>query len=86
MNAELIGKAASVLGAGREKIGDAIDPLAGIVLERKTGDFCKKDETIAVFHTSVKERLENARQYMDKAIAIGPDKPAGLPLILAVIE
>lgn len=86
MNAELIGKAATVLGAGREKSGDAIDPLAGIILGRKTGEFCKNGETIAVLHTSNKERLENARHYMEQAIVIGPVKPADMPLIYAVIE
>jgi pyrimidine-nucleoside phosphorylase len=86
MNAELIGKAASVLGAGREKTGDTIDPLAGIILLRKTGDFCAKDETIAVFHTSEEARLQNAAAYMTEAIILGPDKPAELPLIFGVVE
>ena len=86
MNAELIGKAASALGAGREKSGDAIDHLAGIVLLRKTGDFCKKDETIAVFHTSDKKRLAQARDYMDKAVVLDRDKPPQVPLIYGVVE
>jgi thymidine phosphorylase len=86
MDAELIGKAASVLGAGREKAEDSIDHLAGIILLRKTGEFCKTDETIAVFHTSKKEYLTNATSYMDQAITLGPDKPDDMPLIYDVIE
>ncbi len=86
MDAELIGKAASVLGAGREKSSDTIDFLAGIILKRKTGEFCKTDETIAVFHTSNKEYLLDAVNYMDKAYKMGSDKPPELPLIYGVIE
>lgn len=86
MNAELIGKAASALGAGREKSGDAIDPLAGIILKRKTGEFCNKDETIAVLHTSNELRLSDAEAYMDKAVSLGTDKPADAPLIYGVVE
>ncbi len=86
MNAELIGKAASVLGAGREKTGDSIDHNAGIILIRKTGEYCKKDETIAIFHTSKEELIKSAADYMDQAITLGPDKPSDQPLIYAVVE
>ncbi|NLA87807.1 MAG: thymidine phosphorylase, partial [Clostridiales bacterium] len=85
MNAELIGKAASSLGAGREKSGDEIDPLAGLVLLRKTGAFCHKDEAIAVFHTSDRTRLPDARAYMERAVSIGKTKPPEAPLIYGVI-
>jgi thymidine phosphorylase len=85
MNAELIGKSASALGAGREKSGDAIDPLAGIILKRKTGEFCKKDETIAVLHTSNDQRLPDAQAYLGNAVTLGPDKPAAAPLIYGVV-
>jgi pyrimidine-nucleoside phosphorylase len=86
MDAELIGKAASALGAGREKSGDLIDHLAGIILLRKTGEYCKNDETIAVFHTSNQEHLREAFIYIDKAYTFGPDKPGEIPLIYDVIE
>lgn len=86
MNAELIGKAASVLGAGREKAGDTIDFLAGIVIKKKTGDFCEKNETISIFYTSEKGRVSAAEDYMNSAIVLGPDKPAVQPLIYGVVE
>lgn len=86
MNAELIGKAASVLGAGREKSGDSIDHCAGIILMRKTGEFCEKNETFAVFHTSEYKRLQFAEDYMRQAIVVGPDKPAEQPLIYSVVD
>lgn len=86
MNAELIGKAASVLGAGREKAGDTIDFQAGIILKKKTGDFCEINETISIFYTSNIERIPAAEEYMNDAIILGKDKPVSQPLIYSVVE
>ncbi len=86
MDAEKIGKAASALGAGRAQAGDTIDPLAGIILKRKTGDFCRAGETIAELHTSKDALLEEACAYLDGALTFGPDKPAPQPLISGVIQ
>ena len=86
MNAELIGKAASALGAGREKAGDTIDFTAGIILKKKTGDFCKPGDPIAVLHTSDQKLLAAACAYLDNAITMSADKPADMPLIFGVVE
>lgn len=85
MDAELIGKAASALGAGREKTGDEIDRTAGIILKKKTGDACSEGETIAVLHTSDNKLLADAQAYLDRAVMIGPEKPEETPLIFGVI-
>jgi pyrimidine-nucleoside phosphorylase len=86
MDAERIGKAAAVLGAGREKAGDAIDFQAGIVLHAKTGDEVRKGGTLAVFHTSNKETIPEAAAFLRGAIEISPEKPAPQPLIFGVVE
>jgi pyrimidine-nucleoside phosphorylase len=85
MDAELIGKAAAVLGAGREKAGDAIDPVAGLVLRSKTGDACHKGGTLAVLHTSNKEKIPDAVAFLRRAISISPEKPHEQPLIYGVV-
>lgn len=85
MDAEKIGKAASALGAGRAQAGDKIDPLAGIILKRKTGDYCRTGETIAELHTSKDALLEEACSYLDGALTLGPDKPVPQPLISGII-
>jgi len=38
MNSKEVGKLASILGAGRNKKEDTIDPSVGIVLAKKVGD------------------------------------------------
>ncbi|MGN1096149.1 MAG: thymidine phosphorylase, partial [Eubacteriales bacterium] len=57
MNAELIGRASSYLGAGRKKKDDLIDLSAGIILKKKTGDHIRKGEVAAEFYTSSKKLL-----------------------------
>jgi pyrimidine-nucleoside phosphorylase len=86
MDAELIGKAVCALGAGREKVGDEIDHTAGIILGKKTGDYCDPGEPVAVLHTSDKKLISNACRYLDRAVTFSPDKPETKQLLCGVIE
>ena len=52
MDAELIGRAAMLLGAGRVEKEGAIDPAAGIVLRKKTGDFVHRGNGCAAVYQS----------------------------------
>lgn len=83
MDAENIGIAASLLGAGRETKESTIDPLAGIILNKKTGDAVKKGETIARLLTSEETKLDGALKRLEEAIAISPKAPQKHPLIYA---
>ncbi|MCD7819943.1 MAG: thymidine phosphorylase, partial [Lachnospiraceae bacterium] len=83
MNAEDVGLAASLLGAGRETKESIIDPLAGIILCRKTGDAVRQGETIARLLTSEEMKLESAQKKLQEAIVIQQDPPARRPLIYA---
>lgn len=86
MDAALIGKTASVLGAGRETIADVIDHTAGIILRKKTGDAVEKGETIAVFLTSKEEKIETAKEMYSAAISYSSEKPEEKPLVYDVIK
>lgn len=66
MDAERIGISASLLGAGRQKLGDAIDYSAGIVIEKKTGDRVASGELLATFYSACEDRMEEAQKcYLD---------------------
>ena len=86
MNAETIGKTASVLGAGREKKTDDIDHTAGIILKRKTGDYVKKGETIALFYTSKEESEKAAAEMFSSAVDFSDESPVEKPLVYGVIK
>lgn len=52
INALTIGRSSMKLGGGREKIEDVIDMSAGIILNKKIGDFVKMNELLATLYTN----------------------------------
>lgn len=75
MDAEGIGRASMVLGAGRRDKDDAIDHRAGIVLLRKTGDAVEKGEPVARLFASDETKLEAAAEILEEALTLGDTKP-----------
>ena len=84
-NAELIGTAAMLLGAGREKADDVIDPKAGIILLKKTGDHVKKGDILARLYTERENTLEVSKTTFLKALSLGIAKPEEAPLVYKII-
>ena len=86
MNTEKIGEAAVVLGAGRTRKEDDIDPAAGLRILKKTGDFVQAGDVLAILHTeSEKAFREGESRYLD-AIEFGESAPETMPLISRVIR
>lgn len=56
MNCEAIGTACVVLGGGRERKEDAVDPAVGIVLHRKTGDQVAAGEPLCTVYSNSEAR------------------------------
>ncbi len=75
MNTEGIGISSTMLGAGRETKEDQIDYSAGIVLKKKTGDKVSVGDTLAVFHTSKEDLIENARVRFLESLEIKMEVP-----------
>jgi len=86
VDCEGYGAAALLLGAGRSRMADVIDPAAGIVLAKRTGDFVREGEVIATLHTSDESRLDAAESRLLGATEWGDEPPAARPLIVGVIE
>ena len=53
-----LGMVSLMLGGGRTKKEDSIDPAVGFWLKKKLGDPVKKGEPLAVFYANSKEKLE----------------------------
>ena len=83
MNSEMIGTASVILGAGRTKKGDPIDHSAGIILEKKTGDYVEKGEHIATLYTNNQNSLSEANRVFLSSLRFSENKPAKQPVILA---
>ena len=86
MDCALIGKTATLLGAGREKKGDHIDMSAGIVLVKKTGDFVRRGETLAYLHTNRAEKLGEAELTYLSALVFSDSPVEKEPLIYRIIK
>ena len=57
INAEMIGKASLIAGAGREKKEDSIDYAAGIIINKKVNDKVKKGDVLATIYTNFESKL-----------------------------
>jgi pyrimidine-nucleoside phosphorylase len=86
MNAEDIGKAAAILGAGRISKEDPIDHAAGIVLAKKTGDSVKKGDVIATLFTNNEASVAQAEERFLSALEIGRGDVPEEKLILKIIR
>ena len=85
MDCALIGKTATLLGAGREKKGDSIDLCAGILLAKKTGNYVHKGETLAFLHTNRVEKLGEAEMMYREALTFSDVPPEKEPLVYKII-
>src|SRR4029077_2070505 len=60
IHCEHVGVAGMLLGGGREKKEDAVDPAAGLVLEEKSGDEGKAGEPLCTVHYNSDARLADS--------------------------
>jgi pyrimidine-nucleoside phosphorylase len=79
VDAEAIGRAAVLLGAGRARVGDPVDHAAGIRLAVGPGDQVAKGAPLLELHHNGPAGLADARNLATGAIAFGSSPPpAGL--------
>lgn len=68
MQADKFGIASMILGAGRESKADKIDLSAGIVLNKKVGDYIKKGDIIATLYSSKESAIYQAENIILNSI------------------
>jgi len=85
IDAEAVGISAMLLGAGRKKAEDDIDPAVGIILSRKVGDKVRKGQALAVMHVNDRRRFNDAEGLLREAFEIGPTASEKRPLVYKVI-
>jgi pyrimidine-nucleoside phosphorylase len=83
---EQLGVAVVVLGGGREKKEDSVDPAVGLVFHKRIGDRVVRGEPLCTLHYNSDARLEEARRLVETAYIISPKPPAaGRALVGRVI-
>jgi pyrimidine-nucleoside phosphorylase len=85
MQCEQIGTACVILGGGRERKEDSVDPAVGIVLHKKVGDHVTAGEPLATIHYNAEAKAARARRLLEQSIEISENAPAKRPLIHKII-
>ncbi|MDD4290835.1 MAG: pyrimidine-nucleoside phosphorylase [Clostridia bacterium] len=86
MDSEKCGISALLLGAGRATKESKIDYGAGIVMNKKTGDYVNVGDTLAVMYASDEGLFKEAEKEYLSAIRLSEAAPKVIPIILERIE
>ncbi|MGB9820666.1 MAG: pyrimidine-nucleoside phosphorylase [Pseudothermotoga sp.] len=86
IDTEAIGIASVVLGAGRSRKEDSIDPSVGIEVLKKIGDYVQEDEPIVRIYVSEKSDVDLAISLIHNAYGIVDHKVGFGEIVLGVIE
>jgi pyrimidine-nucleoside phosphorylase len=85
IDAEYIGQASSMIGAGRDMKEDSIDPAVGVILEVKIGQKIDAGGVLCRLYYTSEEHVEEAAQLVEDAFRISAAAPEERELILEVV-
>jgi pyrimidine-nucleoside phosphorylase len=86
VDAGALGRAATLLGAGRLRKEDRVDPGVGLTLHAKQGARVSRGEALCTVRYADARRLGAARPLLEAAFRVGDRPPARLPLVLETID
>lgn len=86
INARVVGETSVVLGAGRQRKGEAIDHSVGIVLHHKVGDRIAQGQPLFTVHARNEQEAEDAQKILLEAHEIIDQPCDPLPLFYDVIS
>ena len=81
-----VGMCSLMLGGGREKKTDVIDPSVGIYLNKKVGDPVKKGEVMAVIYHNDELKAQAAYERLSAAYVTGDEKVSPRELISGEVD
>ena len=86
IDAHAIGVASVILGGGRQKKEDSIDPSVGIIFHRKRGDVVSRGEPLCTVHYNAEAQAEEATALIENSFQIREGVPwEKPPLVRRVI-
>ncbi|MGD0774726.1 MAG: thymidine phosphorylase [Candidatus Solibacter sp.] len=85
INAQDIGISSNMIGAGRDKKEDSIDPAVGIILEVKIGEKVDAGSVLCRLYYTKEDRVDEAADMVEDAFHISAQKPDERELILEVV-
>jgi len=82
---EQLGRACVILGGGREKQDDVIDPSVGVALQKKVGDPIGLGDALCVVHYNAEPRLREALALLERSFTVTDAPPEPRPLIRKIV-
>jgi thymidine phosphorylase len=82
MKAEAVGRAAVLLGAGRDRLDAAVDPAVGFTIVAPVGTRVARGQPMIEIHHRGGRGLAEARRLLEGAILIADAPLPALPLVL----
>ena len=83
---EQVGTACVILGGGRERKEDSVDPAVGIVLHKKVGDRIAAGEPVATIYYNAEAKATRARHLIEASYVVADAAPSTKrPLIHRII-
>jgi pyrimidine-nucleoside phosphorylase len=86
IDAEAIGHASMLLGAGRTKLDSRIDHGVGLMVESRIGDRVERDSPLVTLHFNDPSRVDESADLVARAYRIGPEPAEPPTLIKAVLR
>jgi pyrimidine-nucleoside phosphorylase len=86
VDAELIGRATVLLGAGRDRVEDRIDPGVGAMVLVKPGEQVSAGTALVELHYRDASRLETALALVKQACVLGDHPPEPQSLVLETVQ
>jgi pyrimidine-nucleoside phosphorylase len=84
--AEDIGRASQMMGAGRARKEDPIDPAVGVILEVKVGEKVDAGSVLCRLYYTSEENLDESAELVEDAFRISSVRPDERELILEVVS
>src|SRR6267378_8554123 len=75
IEAEDVGRASTIMGAGRDQKDDSIDPAVGVILEIKVGEKVDAGSVLCRLYYTSDEHVEEAAALVEGAFRISAQKP-----------
>jgi pyrimidine-nucleoside phosphorylase len=79
---EQVGTACVVLGGGRERKEDSVDPSVGIVIHKKIGDRVSVGESLCTIHCHSDAQAAHAKTLLEESYQIAASAPAHKPSLI----
>lgn len=81
-----VAKACKTLGAGRDKKSDPINYAVGVYLNKKYGEYVKKNETYATIYADKEDTIKDAEKFLEEAYTYSNTAPSKQNLVYKVIN